>query len=445
MNTISFTLETDSKIRLYHQLYEKIAELIKNGSYPKNTKLPSIRTISEKLYVSKNTVTKAYELLEKNHFIYSEQKRGYFVMDLSKSVPIQTAPEPEKTPQPDDDIPTVESIIRQRMKNQEDGVPEPSDADEKPKPKKSAKKTADYNPKPKKTKSVTIQKATDSVPIKQNQEPAKPSSVEERLAECYRSVLLQQTAKLQEEANPFGELCLKKAIVKFLNSCLGIKCDENLVVIGSSKDSLLSAILQLQSLNTPYIKSQGVGLLRLANQFTTGSLTTVKAIAAVAEDTDLPTKKIFAAAGLPVKEVPVNEFGLDSNFVITSGATSVFTIPGDSPEFSVSDPKEHYKIILDWASQASYRYIIEYDTENSSVQDLLTRFKSLDSMDTVIYINSFENLLPLGLKTSFAVLPKNIFADFQQKYDNLTCPVSLLEQLVLTEFIDKNYLSDYLS
>ena len=217
------------------------------------------------------------------------------------------------------------------------------------------------------------------------------------------------------------------------------------MVIGSSKDSLLSAILQLQSLNTPYIKSQGVGLLRLANQFTTGSLTTVKAIAAVAEDTDLPTKKIFAAAGLPVKEVPVNEFGLDSNFVITSGATSVFTIPGDSPEFSVSDTKEHYKIILDWASQASYRYIIEYDTENSSVQDLLTRFKSLDSMDKVIYINSFENLLPLGLKTSFAVLPKNIFADFQQKYDNLTCPVSLLEQLVLTEFIDKNYLSDYLS
>lgn len=434
MNTISFTLEADSKIRLYYQLYEKIAELIKNGSYPQNTKLPSIRTVSEKLNVSKNTVTKAYELLEKNHFIYSEQKRGYFVMDLSKSVPIQTAPEPEKTPQPDDDIPTVESIIRQRMKNQEDGVPEPSDADEKPKPKKSAKKTLEHSP-----------RVTDSVTIKPSQSIAKPTTIEEKLADCYRSVLLQKTAKLQENAAPFGELCLKKAIVNFLHSCLGINCDENLVVIGASKDSLLSAILQLQSLNTPYIKSQGVGLLRLANQFTTGSLTTVKAIAAVAEDTDLPTKKIFAAAGLPVKEVPVNEFGLDSNFVITSGATSVFTIPGDNPEFSVSDPNEHYKIILDWAGQASYRYIIEYDTENSSVKDLLTRFKSLDSMDKVIYINSFENLLPLGLKTSFAVLPKNIFADFQQKYDNMTCPVSLLEQLVLTEFIDKNYLSDYLS
>ena len=60
-------------------------------------------------------------------------------------------------------------------------------------------------------------------------------------------------------------------------------------------------------------------------------------------------------------------------------------------------------------------------------------------------INSFENLLPLGLKTSFAILPKNILADFQQKYDNFTCPVSLLEQLVLTEFISKGYLKDYLS
>ncbi|MBQ2553028.1 MAG: hypothetical protein II563_09325, partial [Treponema sp.] len=174
-------------------------------------------------------------------------------------------------------------------------------------------------------------------------------------------------------------------------------------------------------------------------------LTTVKAIAAIAEDTDAQTKKIFSVSNLPIKEVPVNEFGLDSDFLITSGATSIFTIPGDSPEFSVSDPDEYYRLILAWANQASYRYIIEYDTESFLNKNSLVRFKSLDANDKVIYINSFENLLPLGMKLSFAVLPKAILADFQQKYDSFSCPVSLLEQAAMTEFINKGYLNDYLS
>ena len=74
-------------------------------------------------------------------------------------------------------------------------------------------------------------------------------------------------------------------------------------------------------------------------------------------------------------------------------------------------------------------------------------FQSLceEANDKVIYINSFENLLPLGMKLSFAVLPKAILADFQQKYDSFSCPVSLLEQAAMTEFINKGYLNDYLS
>lgn len=437
MNSISFALEPDSKIRLYHQLYEKISDLIKNGDYPKNSKLPSIRTVATKLDVSKNTVTKAYELLEKNHFIYSEQKKGYFVSDLSKSVPIDKTPKtPAANTQQENDIPTVESILRQRLKTQDETSilqAESADDDTKLVQLKQG------------TESVTKQPPIKKPAVKKEPEPSDPMTIEEKLASCYSTVLIHNTDRLKEDQEPFGQPHIKQALQAFLSSYLKINCCEEQVVIGASKDSLLASIIQLQSLNTPYIKSQGVGLLHLANQFTEGSLTTVKAIAAIAEDTDAQTKKIFSVSNLPVKEVPVNEFGLDSDFLITSGATSIFTIPGDSPEFSVNEPDEYYRLILAWANQASYRYIIEYDTESFLNKNSLVRFKSLDANDKVIYINSFENLLPLGMKLSFAVLPKAILADFQQKYDSFSCPVSLLEQAAMTEFINKGYLNDYLS
>ena len=43
---------------LYQQLYTSIIEEITNGSLPKNSALPPIRTLSEKLNISLNTVQK---------------------------------------------------------------------------------------------------------------------------------------------------------------------------------------------------------------------------------------------------------------------------------------------------------------------------------------------------------------------------------------------------
>ena len=128
---------------------------------------------------------------------------------------------------------------------------------------------------------------------------------------------------------------------------------------------------------------------------------------------------------------------------LTTDTDSVVLIPNQ--EIKNVYNLGNYRLILAWANQASYRYIIEYDTESFLNKNSLVRFKSLDANDKVIYINSFENLLPLGMKLSFAVLPKAILADFQQKYDSFSCPVSLLEQAAMTEFINKGYLNDYLS
>ena len=70
---------------LYQQLYTSIIEEITNGSLPKNSALPPIRTLSEKLNISLNTVSKAYLQLTAEGYVRSVPGSGYYVEDISNT------------------------------------------------------------------------------------------------------------------------------------------------------------------------------------------------------------------------------------------------------------------------------------------------------------------------------------------------------------------------
>ena len=64
----------------YLAIYERIREDIVSGVYPKNTKLPSKRNISDEYGVSVITTEHAYELLAEEGYILPIEKKGYFVI-----------------------------------------------------------------------------------------------------------------------------------------------------------------------------------------------------------------------------------------------------------------------------------------------------------------------------------------------------------------------------
>ena len=76
--------KTDSA-PLYQQLYTSIIEEITNGSLPKNSALPPIRTLSEKLNISLNTVSKAYLQLTAEGYVRSVPGSGYYIEDISNT------------------------------------------------------------------------------------------------------------------------------------------------------------------------------------------------------------------------------------------------------------------------------------------------------------------------------------------------------------------------
>jgi GntR family transcriptional regulator / MocR family aminotransferase len=71
---------------LYHQLYERLKEIILEGQLKANEKLPSKRTLAEQLDISLNSVTNAYEQLLAEGYIYTIERKGYFVETITKFI-----------------------------------------------------------------------------------------------------------------------------------------------------------------------------------------------------------------------------------------------------------------------------------------------------------------------------------------------------------------------
>ncbi|WP_240375885.1 GntR family transcriptional regulator [Bacillus piscicola] len=74
-----FELDVRSRKPIYEQLMDNIKELIMTGVLTTDAKLPSVRMLSKELTVNPNTIQKAYRELEREGYLYSANRKGYFV------------------------------------------------------------------------------------------------------------------------------------------------------------------------------------------------------------------------------------------------------------------------------------------------------------------------------------------------------------------------------
>lgn len=72
-------INLNDKDYLYNQIYDSIKEKINTKQLKTNDKLPSIRKLSNELNISINTVSNAYYQLEKEGYIRSSERSGFFV------------------------------------------------------------------------------------------------------------------------------------------------------------------------------------------------------------------------------------------------------------------------------------------------------------------------------------------------------------------------------
>src|SRR5512132_650933 len=84
-------LPANPKMLLYQELAERIADLIRHGTYPPGERIPSVRQMSQQQGLSISTVLQAYALLERQGLIASRPQSGYYVRARVE----ERLPEPE--------------------------------------------------------------------------------------------------------------------------------------------------------------------------------------------------------------------------------------------------------------------------------------------------------------------------------------------------------------
>lgn len=445
VNNFEIKLDKTSKVKLYHQLYLFFVNAIKNKELPEETKLPSIRTLSEDYNISRNTVTKAYSELEANGYIYSLSKSGFFVKNPSSTEPSLHFKEKSK----DEGIPTVESIIKERKKEKteekNDFVTENIDADSSvlknsgtfilTDPFSSEQEEQNSVLKlPSENNEKTILTNTGDL-VNSSPEKRKILSPIEDYVESAKTAIKENKNLLEGNKIPdlTGEEPLRIAIAAFLYKFHHLEVNPSQVVVSCNKADILFKLLLLDEFKNP--KSSLHGLLQLAEKSI--SPRKIKPCIAVPQGFHSSLTDVFSAASIKTTEIPFDSKESIAALLEKSGATSAFIYSKNA------DSKQKKQEILEWAAKEDFRYIIEYDTSTEiSSSDFVY---SQDFNGKCIYIENFSNLISKSINTTAAILPKKILESYKNQYQKFGCPLSILSQMSIADFLIKDKLINYLS
>ena len=445
VNNFEIKLDKTSKVKLYHQLYLFFVNAIKNKELPEETKLPSIRTLSEDYNISRNTVTKAYSELEANGYIYSLSKSGFFVKNPSSTEPSLHSKEKSE----DEGIPTVESIIKERKKEKteekNDFVTENIDADSSvlknsgtfilTDPFSSEQEEQNSVLKlPSENNEKTILTNTGDL-VNSSPEKRKILSPIEDYVESAKTAIKENKNLLEGNKIPdfTGEEPLRIAIAAFLYKFHHLEVNPSQVVVSCNKADILFKLLLLDEFKNP--KSSLHGLLQLAEKSI--SPRKIKPCIAVPQGFHSSLTDVFSAASIKTTEIPFDSKESIAALLEKSGATSAFIYSKNT------DSKQKKQEILEWAAKEDFRYIIEYDTSTEiSGSDFVY---SQDFNGKCIYIENFSNLISKSINTTAAILPKKILKSYKNQYQKFGCPLSILSQMSIADFLIKDKLINYLS
>ncbi|MEI4603090.1 PLP-dependent aminotransferase family protein [Bacillus cereus] len=92
MKELIFNINRKSKNPMYQQIYQYIRTQILSGKLEQGKKLPSIRQLANQLEVSRNTTQVAYEQLQSEGYIRSENKKVFFIEAITSDETLNFEP-----------------------------------------------------------------------------------------------------------------------------------------------------------------------------------------------------------------------------------------------------------------------------------------------------------------------------------------------------------------
>ncbi len=380
--TQNFTRQNDGR-SLYLKLYDSIVQAILDKKLVQGDSLPPSRLLAKDLGLSRSTVIKAYDILNIENYIISIQGSGYFINDIkSKKIRHRV-----RTVKRKGDYPTV-SKKAQQFKKYVTLI------------NRSEHKGIAFRP---------GLPPLDIFPVRQWQSLTNKYWKDVSLSDMsYRSAM--------------GLESLRKNIAHYLKIYRNIRCDYKQIIIVTGSLHSLSLISDT--------------LLDEGDQVVIEDPTYANAIA------------IFKSLNATIIPAQVDKEGIDLKSIKKSHLQHpkfVYTTPSNQYPTGIQMSLNRRLELLDWADQHNCLIVEDdYDHEFSNWTKPITSIFGLDTSDRVIYQGTFNKLLHPSIRLGYLIVPPYLIENMRAIYEQSLRFVSPATQKVMSDFIERDYLSQHI-
>jgi len=174
-----------------------------------------------------------------------------------------------------------------------------------------------------------------------------------------------------------------------------------------------------------------------------------KGDAVILENPTFPNAhSIFKSALANLIPVPIDNEGINIEEIKkwkTLNPKLVHVTPSNHYPLGIKMSLKRKKELIKWASE-NKALIIENDYENevNSNQGINPTIYSLDTEDRTIYLGTFNRLLHPTIRLGYMIVPKYLIKTIEAIQEHSHKFVSPSIQMVMSQFIEKNYLYQHL-
>ena len=381
---LTYSFDNRGKLTLYEYLYRCIKKDILEGKLKKDERLPSKRNLAKHLDISVITVENAYAQLQIEGYIYSKEKRGYYVSEVEN-----------KTVNPHDGKKGANENQTASHAAQIEDEKQRTIADKKEHQKHYF---ADFQ--------------TNNI----NSEWF-PFSIWSRLM---REVLSEKDTILLQSMPYNGVEKLREAIAAYLYQFRGIEVSREQIFIGAGTEYLYGLLIQLLGRDKVF---------------------------AVEEPGYKKIEYIYKSNQVKCEYIEMNHEGLSVERLEKSNAQVVHISPSHHFPTGIVMPIRRRQELLKWANEKEERYIIEddYDSEFRFQGKPIQTMQSIDRNEKVIYMNTFSKSLAPSIRISYMILPLHLLEKFKKELGFYSCTVSSFEQYTLANFMERGYYEKHIN
>lgn len=214
---------------------------------------------------------------------------------------------------------------------------------------------------------------------------------------------------LTEKSPNAGIFELRQAIADYLFRNRGINVDARRIIIGAGAEYLYGTLAEI-------LKDR---------------------VFAIENPCYDKIKKGYSSRNIKYESLTLTDNGIPSDALISSRASVLHITPFQSFPTGVTIDISKKKEYIDFAEKRG-GFVIEddYASEFSLTSKISDTLFSLDNFDRVIYLNSFSKTIFPSIRAAYVVLPSRLIGDYDKYASFYSCPVPVLEQLVIAEILN---------